>query len=133
MKKQLLIFIGLLVTLSGIARDFTYTYEDQTVTYTVIDEDAKTCQTKACTVNISGKVVIPSTATDGESNYTVTSIGKGTFSGCKNLTEVIIPSTVTYIGESAFYNCSGLTEITIPEAVTEIGENAFGSCDKDDF
>ena len=128
MKKLLLIFIGLLVALFGIARDFTYTYEDQTVTYTVIDEDAKTCQTKACTVNISGKVVIPSTATDGESNYTVTSIGKGTFSGCKNLTEVIIPSTVTYIGESAFYNCSGLTEITIPDAVTEIGENAFGSC-----
>lgn len=42
MKKFLLFMLGALMALPGIARDFTYEYEGQTVTYTVLDEDAKT-------------------------------------------------------------------------------------------
>ena len=49
--KKLLKFIALSVYLSTLmplhARDFTYTYEGQTITYTVLDEEAKTCATKA--------------------------------------------------------------------------------------
>ena len=42
MKKFLLFMLGVLLALPGIARDFSYEYEGQTLTYTVISEDAKT-------------------------------------------------------------------------------------------
>lgn len=37
MKKLLLMMLGVLIALPAIALDFTYTYEGQTLTYTVID------------------------------------------------------------------------------------------------
>lgn len=47
MKQKILLFLlGSLLSLSAMARDFKYTYEGQTLTYTVIDEEAKTCETK---------------------------------------------------------------------------------------
>lgn len=65
--------LGVLVALPGIARDFEYTYKGQTVTYTVISEDAKTCMTKSGTEGpngryveggnyITGELIIPSVA-----------------------------------------------------------------------
>ena len=48
MKRILLIlFIILPSALVSEARDFEYTYEGKTLTYTVIDEESKTCETKA--------------------------------------------------------------------------------------
>ena len=47
MKKLLLTIAGALLALPGMARDFTYEYEGQTLTYTVLDETSKTCQTKS--------------------------------------------------------------------------------------
>ncbi len=70
------------------------------------------------TANIPAKI-------DGKQ---VTSIGESAFSGCRNLTEIIIPSGVTTIGDAAFDACSGLTKITIPDSVTSIGRSAFFSC-----
>lgn len=40
---------------------------------------------------------------------TVTSIGKGAFRGCRNLTNITIPDGVTSIGYRAFYGCTKLT------------------------
>ena len=66
MKKFLLLLLGAILSLPVMARDFTYKYEGQTLTYTVIDEDAKTCMTKAGGGvyspgnNVSGDLVIPS-------------------------------------------------------------------------
>ncbi len=51
---------------------------------------------------------------------------QGTFSGCTNLSSIVIPSSVTEIGEGAFDRCASLTSITIPSSVTEIGDGAFG-------
>lgn len=63
---------------------------------------------------------------------TVTSIGKGAFSGCFNgyrrEIELRIPASVTSIGEGAFSTCGWLTEIVIPDGVTRIEKSTFAGC-----
>ncbi len=55
-------------------------------------------------------------------------IGNRAFSGCRQLTSIIILDSVKFIGERAFNYCSGLTGITIGNGVTAIGEYAFDDC-----
>ena len=64
----------------------------------------------------------------------VKSIGKQAFSGCINLTEVVIPGSVEYIGQEAFANCISLKDVTLRHdfganaasgTVFTIGTNAF--------
>jgi len=76
----------------------------------------------------SGSVVIPSTVTYNDTEYSVTSIGSSAFRACSGLTSVTIPESVTSIGAYAFYWCSSLTSVTIPNSVTSIGDCAFGGC-----
>lgn len=135
MKKFLLFMLGVLLALPGIARDFTYEYEGQTLTYTVISESAKTCKTKDGNFSyngagnyVVGALTIPSIAKDRDSEYAVTQIGYNAFRNCFNLTSVIIPTSVTRISGFAFYGCSGLTSVIIPNSVTSIGEDAFYQC-----
>ena len=59
---------------------------------------------------------------------TITSIGNSAFSGCVNLTNIIIPESVTSIGEQAFYGCQNLISFTIPPQVQYVGDNAFYDC-----
>lgn len=116
-----------------IARDFTYTYEGQTLTYTVIDETAKTCETKAgdskkrAGNNVSGHLIIPEDASDGISNYKVLNIGRCSFAGC-DLESVNINNSISSIGDYAFYDCYNLTSISIPSSVISIGSEAFEDC-----
>jgi hypothetical protein len=56
---------------------------------------------------------------------TLTSIGRGAFSGCGYLTSVIIPNSATSIGDSAFEWCFSLTSVTIPDSIASIGNHAF--------
>lgn len=134
MKNFLIMLAGALMALPAVARDFTYTYEGQTLTYTVIDEGAKTCMTKSGAYGgtpgnkVSGDLVIPSKANDGESNYTVTAIGLCSFAESNGLTSVTISEGVTSIGISAFYDCTGMTSVNIPESVTTFGVDAFRNC-----
>lgn len=60
---------------------------------------------------------------------TVTSIGKGAFSYCSELTSVKIPDTVTSISELMFENCDSLETVVLPDTVTDIGAEAFSKCD----
>lgn len=73
-------------------------------------------------------VIIPEKAICCGYLCTVTSIGRGAFSGCSGMTSVKIPLSVTEIGDYAFYRCSGLTSVEIPSSVTEIGRGAFFGC-----
>ena len=91
--------------------------------------------------------MIPATASDGATTYSVTTIGVGAFYDQRPhqrdysrqrydhwgwcfrynaLTSVIIPDSVTTIGRDAFTN-NALTSVTIPDSVTTIGDSAFES------
>lgn len=125
--KQLLSFILFLVCLTAGAEDFTYTYEGQPLTYTIIDEEAKTCKVSKYN-KVSGEVIIPSEAANDRGSYKVTGIDDSAFLGCRGLTNIVIPNSVTNIGYGAFGSCSGLTDVTIPNSVTSIEFRAFYNC-----
>ncbi len=63
-----------------------------------------------CDTSISGDITLPATF-DG---YPLTTIVGYAFSGCTNLTSVIVPDSVTSISGGAFSGCSSLESITIP-------------------
>ena len=56
-------------------------------------------------------------------------IGAAAFSGCSALTSINIPSSVTTIDTSAFSNCGKLASIDLPNGVITIGASAFEGCD----
>lgn len=133
-QKILLSLLGVLMAFPVFARDFEYTYEGQTLTYTVIDEDAKTCMTKEGDGknynpgnNISGDLILPENPKDGDVKYILTKIPSLSFFGC-DISSVVIPESVTSIGAFSFLGCSGLKSVIIPGSVTSIGDNAFTDC-----
>ena len=89
--------------------------------------------TSGTTVEITGRalgntdtdIVIPATASDGTTTYTVTTIETGAFYD-NALTSVIIPDSVTTIGIYAFQN-NALASVIIPNSVITIGEGTFAS------
>lgn len=109
MRKIILFFLPLL-SLQLFSKDFTY----EGLTYTVLDETAKTCMTKAGDYNGAGNkvandLILKETVYDETTPYTLVSIGARAFWKCNNLKSITIPSSVTSIGESAFSGCTGLS------------------------
>lgn len=76
--------------------------------------------------------VLASFAPAGLTEYTipdsVTTIGRGTFGDCTELTSIKIPNSVTLIEEGVFEGCTGLTSVKISDSVTSIGGLAFYGC-----
>jgi len=58
----------------------------------------------------------------------VTSIGKGAFSGT-GISGITLPAGITEISDNCFDRCQSLQNITIPNRVTSIGSEAFNECD----
>lgn len=112
MKKYLLSILGLLIFFPFVARDFSYTYDGKTLTYSVLDESIKTCEVKAGN-NASGNLTIPEIAIDGDSQYSVVAIGHDAFFNAKDLTSVTIPKSVTDIFSNPFLNSASLNEIIV--------------------
>lgn len=126
--KLLFILISAVIGLSAPARDFEYSYGGQTVNYTVLDEDAKTCETSTTQNNYwVGALYIPETAFDGDVAYTVVQIGKRSLGG-RNAEMIFLPNTVEIIEEYAFFQSSNLWYIEIGSSVKTIRNSAFVGC-----
>ena len=143
MKQILLSILTVLLPFPIYSRDFTYEYEGKILTYTVIDEDAKTCMTKEGGYDknmsithavykagnyVGGDLVIPKNPIDNDIIYTLISLGDYAFYDCEFLNSVTIPDGVVTIGKAAFNLCKGLTTVNIPETVTNINMDAFNCC-----
>lgn len=105
------ILLSFALTCAATRAQFTYSIDDGEATVTEYD-----CG--------GSEAIIPDTFM----GLPVTSIGNAAFSGCSNLTRVIIPNSVTRIEPVAFWGCSGLPSVTIPDSVTSIGWNVFEGC-----
>lgn len=57
----------------------------------------------------------------------IVTIGNSSFSGCKQLKNIVLHDAVAEIGERAFEFC-GLETITLPSSITHIGHRAFMDC-----
>ena len=55
----------------------------------------------------------------------VTTLGKGVFKDCKNLTAVYLSQALEKIPTETFSGCTSLVDVTLPTAVTELGDYAF--------
>lgn len=56
------------------------------------------------------------------------SIGAYAFSGCKSITEIILPINLETIYDYAFSGCSSISNIILPPNLKMIGGNAFSGC-----
>lgn len=82
-----------------------------------------------------GDIVIPENVNYNNDIYKVIAIGggsaihhNGAFSGCEDLTSVVIPESVEEIGAYSFSGCTGLTSLILPDHIKQIHEKAFDSC-----
>ena len=134
-KRNLLFFLAVMLSVfPSLARDFQDEYKGQTLTYTVLDEDAKTVKTKdgehhwaGC--KVSGNLIIPNVVSDGADTYTVIKIGSYSFTANEDLTSVVIEGPgIETIEDNAFSRCSNLTSITLPEGLTQLGSGVFQGC-----
>ena len=127
--KQLLLFFITLLTLTASAD----AVEIDGIWYNLVGKSKTAKVTRNPSVSeytgcYSGNVIIPSKVTYESIEYSVTTIGDGTFKGSYGLTSISIPNSVVSIGDEAFQGCSGLTSLVIPNSVTSIGIWAFHNC-----
>lgn len=110
----------------------------QGMSYTVIDEEAKTValSSRGSTDSFTGAVVIPSTIKIDGVNYTVVQTNANVFANT-SITKAYVPDTVVEIlglssgtDNGTFANCFYLSEVYIGTGIKVIGRFAFTSIGK---
>ena len=75
------------------------------------------------------EVTVPTNFVSGGTTYDVKCIGRAAFSGCKNITNLIIESGVETVCQYAFDNCEKLLKLEIPASLTSISTTGtFNGC-----
>ena len=135
MKKQLLLFVMMVLPFMASAHDIEVQNADNVTIYynyfnngTELEVTFRGSSYDSYSGEYQGNVVIPEEVTYMNRTLKVTSIGDDAFMFCEGLTSVTIPNSVTSIEKCAFYGCYGLTSIAIPNSVTSIGNFAFYFC-----
>lgn len=95
------------------------------IAYNALSLTSLTCEVTRNSTPYTGEIIIPETVSYQNRTFTVYSIGNSAFSGCNDLTSLIIPNTVTKIGSFAFSSCSQLTRLSVPSSVNVIGNGAL--------
>lgn len=95
--------------------------------YYTLDTTTMTAQIAVQSNNAAvGDIVINDTVTYEGANYAVTSMANSAFSGCNQLTSIVLPQTLRNLGREAFLQCTNLTSCIIPDStITEIPFEAF--------
>ena len=135
MKKQLLLFVMMVLPFMASAHDIEVQNADNVTIYynyinngTELEVTFRGSSYDSYSGEYQGNVVIPEEVTYMNRTLKVTSIRNSAFFGCSGLTSITIGNSVTSIEWCAFEGCSGLTSITIPNSVTSIGQGAFHGC-----
>jgi len=135
MKKQLLLFVMMVLPFMASAHDIEVKNSDGVTIYynfignfTALEVTFRGGSYNHYSNEYQGNVVIPEKVTFTNRTLKVTRIEEGAFRGCSGLTSITIPNSVTSIGDEAFRECSSLTSVTIPNSVTSIGDEAFSGC-----
>ncbi len=130
--KQIYLFNRLLasfVLLFMTTFSWAYDFEVDGIYYNKNSDGVSVSVTKTSSYGAySGQVVIPSSVTYNDKNYSVSRIGSYAFAYCYDLTSVTIGDAINSIENEAFYGCSSLSSIHIPEGVKTIGAYAFCRC-----
>ncbi len=77
----------------------------------------------------SGDIVIPSSVTFGERNFSVIEVSENAF-WCSDINSVRIGGNIKTIRRSAFASCKNLTTVYLEDGVEIIEANAFVGCEK---
>ncbi len=75
-----------------------------------------------------GALSIPATVAQGDSLFSIVSIGHHAFYGCSGLTSVSLAEGISAVGSSAFRLCSGLASISLPSTLLSLDGMAFAGC-----
>jgi len=110
MKKLLLFIVLMMLPFKALCRSVSI----DGINYN-LDSSNKTAE--VAFGNYSGDIVIPSTVTKRDVEYTVTSIASNAFYSSPEMTSVSIPKSVTTIKHERgfFYNCNKLASIVVEE------------------
>lgn len=75
-----------------------------------------------------GDVVIPSTVTYQNIEFSVSDMLEKAFYGAAEMTSVKFENSFTKLPSYSLYNCSGLTSVTFPSGMTEMGDWSMFGC-----
>ena len=136
MKKLFAILTLMVLSTSAFAYDFSAVCESgQTLYYYILSNDNHEVAVTNPMVGWDGftepegDLIIPETVEYEGINYIIVKIGRSAFSGCREITSVVLPNTIRKIEAFSFDDCSGITsEIIIPDQCTSIGGYAFYGC-----